>query len=157
MQDDYLKYIGTLGESLRGFSKWTEIYEQQINAIQLATSLQPVLDTTARYRDVIDSLVPRHIEMLQGLELPWNRDMLNGTLTLQMEVMSSALQCVQTDAISNLLKDFNQANWISGMEQFMSSLESSFAPVANFAFLCNRNPFGKWLSKRNENLYSFGI
>lgn len=80
MQDDYLKYIGTIGESLRGFSKWTEIYEQQINAIQLATSLQPVLDATARYRNVIDSLVPRHIEMLQGLELPWNRDMLNGTL-----------------------------------------------------------------------------
>lgn len=45
MQDDYLKYIGTIGESLRGFSKWTEIYEQQINAIQLATSLQPVLQS----------------------------------------------------------------------------------------------------------------
>lgn len=133
MQDDYLKYIGTIGESLRGFSKWTEICEQQINAIQLATSLQPVLDVTTRDRNVIDSLVPRHIEMLQGLELPWNRDMLNGTLTLQMEVMSSTLQCVQTDAISNLLKDFNQANWMSGMEQFMSSLESSFTPVANFA------------------------
>lgn len=57
MQDDYLKYIGTIGESLRGFSKWTEIYEQQINAIQLATSLQPVLDATARYRNVIDSLI----------------------------------------------------------------------------------------------------
>lgn len=121
MQDDYLNYIGTIGESLRGFSKWTEIYEQQINAIQLATTLQPMLDITERYRGVIDSLVPRHVELLQGLELPWNREMLNGTLTLQMEVMSSALQCVQTDAITNLLKDFNQANWMSRMEQFISS------------------------------------
>ena len=139
MQDDYLKYIGTIGESLKGFSKWTEICEQQINAIQLATSLRPVLDVTTRYRNVIDSLVPRHIEILQGLELPWNRDMLNGTLTLQMEVMSSALQCIQTDAISNLLKDFNQANWISGMDKFIRSLESSFTPVANFPFLCNKD------------------
>lgn len=68
MQDDYLKHIGTIGESLRGFGKWTEINEQQINAMQLATSLQPVFDVTARYRNVIDSLVPRYIEMLQGLE-----------------------------------------------------------------------------------------
>jgi hypothetical protein len=113
MQDDYLKYIGTVGECLRGVGKWTEIYEQQINAIQLATSLQPMIDVTAEYRKVIDSLVPRHMEMLQELELPWNREMLNGTLTLQMEAMTSALQCVQTDAIDNLLKNFNQASWMT--------------------------------------------
>jgi hypothetical protein len=153
MQDDYLKYIVTVGESLRGFSKWTEIYEQQINAIQLATSLQPMIDVTARYRNVIDSLVPRHMEMLQGLELPWNREMLNGTLTLQMEAISSALQCVQTDAITNLLKDFKQANWMSGMEQFMSSLETSFTPVANFAFLCNIDGLDDLL----ENGYPSGM
>jgi hypothetical protein len=137
MQDDYMKYLGTIGEALRGLSNWTEIYEQQINAIQLATSLKPVIDVTARYRNVIDSLTPRHMEMLQGLDLPWNSEMLNDTLTLQMKAISSALQCVQTEAIDNLLKSFNQANWVSGMEQFMSSLETSFTPVANFAFLCN--------------------
>lgn len=145
MQDDYLKYIGTIGESLRGLSKWTEINEQQINAIQLAMSLQPEFDVTARYRSAIDSLVPRHVELLQGLEMPWNREMLKSTLTLQMEAMSSALQCVQTDAITNLLKDFSQANWMSGMEQFMGSLGTSFTPVANFAFICNTDGLDTFL------------
>lgn len=40
MNDDYFRYIVKLGETLRGFSKWSEMYQQQINALKLASTLQ---------------------------------------------------------------------------------------------------------------------
>lgn len=156
MQDDYLKYMGFLGESLRGYDRWIDIYEQQLNAMQSVIALQPAFEESIRYQSIIDSLVPKHVEMLQSLELPeasLNREILTDTLSLQMQVMSSALQSVQTDAITTLLRDFNQANWMSGMEQFVSRLEEAYVPVANFALLCNTNGLESLL----ENGYPSGM
>lgn len=148
MSDDYFGYIGALGETLRGLSKWSEMYQQQINAIELASALQPLTEIGTQYREAINSVVPQQVEMLKGLEASWNRELLTNTLSLQMEAISSALQCVQTEAISSLLKSFNQASWMSGMDEFVRSIESqSFTQAANLAFLCKTNGLDNFLKE----------
>ena len=137
MSDDYFGYIGALGETLRGLSKWSEMYQQQINAIELAAALRPLAEIGTQYRAAINSVVPQQVEMLKTLEVSWNRELLTNTLSLQMEAISAALQCVQTEAISSLLKSFSQASWMLGMDEFVRNIESqSFTQVANLALLC---------------------
>lgn len=146
MNDDYFRYIGALGEALRGISKWAEIYQQQINAIELVSALQPVAEIEAQYREVINSVVPQQVEMLKELEVTWNKELLTNTLSLQMEAISSALQCVQTEAISSLLKSFNQASWMSGMGEFIWNIERQpFTQAANLAFLCKASSLDNFL------------
>lgn len=148
MNDDYFRYIGGLGETLRGLSKWTEIYQQQINAMELVSALQPMAETGAQYREIINSVVPQQVEMLKELEGSWNRELLTNTLSLQMEAISSALQCVQTEAISSLLKSFNQANWMSGMDEFVRNINNqSFTQAANLAFLCKASGLDNFLKE----------
>lgn len=137
MNNDYIGYISTLGESLRGLSRWTEMYQQQFNAIEMASALQPLVDIGAQYREIIDSVVPQQVEMLKEVAMSWNQELLTDMLSLQMEAISSAVQCVQTDAINSLLKSFNQASWIVGMETFIKNIDAqSFTQAANIAFLC---------------------
>lgn len=148
MSDDYFGYIGALGETLRRLNKWSEMYQQQINAIELASALQPLDEIGAQYREMIDSVVPQQVEILKGLEVSWNRELLTDTLSLQMEALSSALQCVQTEAISSLLKSFNQASWMSGMDEFVRSIErQSFTQAANLAFLCKTRGLDNFLKE----------
>lgn len=136
MNDDYFKYIAALGETLRGISNWSEMYQQQMNAIKLASSLSPMIEMEAQYRELINSVVPQQVERLKGLDASWNRELLTNTLSLQMEAVSAASQCVQTKAISSLLKSFNQASWMSGMDEFVRNIDSqSFTQAANLAFL----------------------
>lgn len=148
MSDDYFGYIGALGETLRGLSKWSEMYQQQINAIELATALRPLAEIGTQYREAINSVVPQQVEMLKTLEVSWNRELLTNTLSLQMEAISSALQCVQTEAISSLLKSFSQASWMLGMDEFVRNIESqSFTQVANLAFLCKTSGLDNFLKE----------
>lgn len=151
MYDEYFGYMNALGESLRGLSKWTEIYEQQVNAIGMTSALQPLIDRNVKCANIIDSIVPKQVEMLQGLGLPGDRALLANTLSLQMEAMSSASLGVQTEAITALLDDFNHANWMSGMEQFMRSVEQPFTQAANLAFLCNTEGLDAFLEKGYPN------
>ncbi len=146
MSDDYFRYIGALGESLRGLSRWAELYQQQINAVELVSAVQPLAEMGAKYRETINSVVPQQVETLKGLELSLNRELLTNTLTLQMEAITSALQCVQTEAISSLLKSFNQASWMSGMDEFINSIETkSFTQAANLALLCKTDGLDRFL------------
>lgn len=148
MSDDYFDNIGALGEALRGLSKWAEIYQQQINAIELASALKPVAEIGTQFGEIINSVVPYQVEMLKKLEVPWNRDLLTNTLSLQMEAISSALQCVQTEEISSLLKSFYQASWMSGMDKFVRNIESqSFTQAANLAFLCKARGLDSFLKE----------
>lgn len=101
-----------------------------------------------KYRETIKSVVPQQVEVLKGIDLSLNRELLTDTLTLQMEAITSALQCVQTEAISTLLKSFNQASWISGMDEFIHSIETkSFTQAANLAFLCKTDGLDRFLSE----------
>lgn len=148
MRDDYFGYIGALGETLRGLSKWSEMYQQQINAIDLASALQPLAEIGTQHKEIINSVVPQQVEMLKTLEVPWNRELLTNTLSLQMEAISSALQCVQTEEISSLLVSFNQASWMSGMDEFVRNIESqSFTQAANLAFLCKASSLDNFLKE----------
>lgn len=124
MNNDYIGYISTLGESLRGLSRWTEMYQQQFNAIEMASALQPLADIGTQYREIIDSVVPQQVEMLKEVAMSWNQELLTDTLSLQMEAISSAIQCAQTDAINSLLKSFNEESWIAGMETFIKNINA---------------------------------
>lgn len=148
MSDDYFGYIGALGETLRGLSKWSEMYQQQINAIELAAALRPLAEIGTQYRAAINSVVPQQVEMLKTLEVSWNRELLTNTLSLQMEAISAALQCVQTEAISSLLKSFSQASWMLGMDEFVRNIESqSFTQAANLALLCKTSGLDNFLKE----------
>lgn len=148
MNDDYLGYISTLGESLRGLSKWAEIYQQQINAIELVSALKPLVDFDAQYRELVNSVVPKQVEILKEVKMSWDRELLTNALSLQMEAISSALQCAQTEAISSLLKSFSQASWNAGMEEFIQNIEvQSFTQVANIAFLCKAKGLDSFLKE----------
>lgn len=148
MMADYFKYIGALGESLRGLSKWAEIYQQQNNAIKMVSTLQPMAEIETQYREIIDSVVPQQVETLTELVGPLNREMVTNTLSLQMEAMSSAKQCIQTEEISSLLKCFSQASWMSGMDEFVRNIEGqSFTQAANLAFLCKARNLESFLQE----------
>lgn len=108
MSDDYFSHMVALGETLQGLSKWSEICQQQINAIEQATALKPLAEIGTRYGEVFNSVVPKQVEMLKALDASWDRELLTKTLSLQMKAISAALQCVQTQTIKSLLKSFNQ-------------------------------------------------
>lgn len=148
MNNDFLGYIGALGEVLRGASRWADMYQQQINAVKMVESLQPLVDVDKQYREIINSVVPQQVELLKGANLAWNKELLTGTLSLQMEAISAGLQCVQTDAINSLLKSFNQASWIAGMEEFVRNIETqTFTQAANIAFLCKTKGLDSFLKE----------
>jgi hypothetical protein len=109
MYNDDLNYIGGLGEALIGLNRCQEIYNQQMNALEMVSSLQPVLDIGSQYRDAIDHLVPQQVEMIRGMDVTWKPELIANTLSLQMASLSSAMQCVQTESISALLESFGQA------------------------------------------------
>lgn len=137
MNNDYIRNMGALEEALKGISRWTEMFQQQINVAELASAMQPLADTGAQYREAINAVAIGQAEILNSLGVRWNRELLANTLSLQMSVMTSALQCVQTEEISSLLKSFNQATWMSGMDAFVQSIGSqSFTQASNLAFLC---------------------
>lgn len=146
MSDDYFSHMVALGETLQGLSKWSEICQQQINAIEQATALKPLAEIGTRYGEVFNSVVPKQVEMLKALDASWDRELLTKTLSLQMKAISAALQCVQTQTIKSLLKSFNQARWMSGMEEFIQNIESqSFMKAANLAFLCKTSGLDSFL------------
>lgn len=148
MDDNYFEYIGALGETLRNLSKWSEVYQQQINAVELAATLQPLGKIGAQYRNTINSVITQQVEMLSELGMSWNRELLTNTLSLQMEAISSALQCVQTKEICSLLKSFNQASWMLGMDEFVRNIESqAFTQAANLAFLCKTSSLNNFLKE----------
>jgi hypothetical protein len=104
--------------------------------MKMVSTLQPLVDQTAQYRRLVDSLVPKQVEMLKDFDITWNQELLTNTLSLQMDSISSALQCVQTESISSLLESFSQANWAMGMNDFVQSIESKlYTPASDLAFL----------------------
>ncbi len=148
--NDLFEYLSKLQSSVQGLTAWTNLYQQQMTAVdQIVKSMHPLLEDKGQIQRAVESVTSGMMPALNNLQFSGYEKYMQSALSAQMEALVQAQLVVDTPAISELMGHFQQADWLGGMEQFMRSFSDSFTSAANLAFLCRTEGLEAFMPKNS--------